>query len=101
MERQGLLERDIDDCIDAGGRATHGAVVENTYLVLEALDALDEDMMQTLPTDDEPFDDPVGKVAGFSLHPGVATKPRVQNERSRDPPHLTSQAEGGYIGTYQ
>ena len=30
--------------------------------------------LQTLPACDEPFDDPVGKVAGFSLHAGVAAK---------------------------
>lgn len=29
--------------------------------------------LQTLPACDEPFDDGVGKVAGFSLHAGVAT----------------------------
>jgi len=28
LERQGLLERDADDCMDAGGRATPGAVAE-------------------------------------------------------------------------
>ena len=30
--------------------------------------------LQTLPTCDEPFDDKVGKVAGFSLHAGVAAR---------------------------
>jgi len=30
--------------------------------------------LQTLPACDEPFDDRVGKVAGFSLHAGVAAK---------------------------
>jgi hypothetical protein len=80
MERQGLLERDM----------------ENSYL---ASDAVDDDPMtplpghsityriavgsqagrkvftlQTLPACDEPFDDGVGKVAGFSLHAGVAAR---------------------------
>ena len=80
LERQGLLERDM----------------ENSYL---ASDAVDEDSMtpllghsityriavgsqagrkvftlQTLPACDEPFDDEVGKVAGFSLHAGVAAR---------------------------
>ena len=32
LERQGLLERDADDCMDAGGRATQGAVAENSCL---------------------------------------------------------------------
>jgi hypothetical protein len=82
LERQGLLERDA----------------ENNYF---AADAVDEDSMaqllghsityriavgpqqgrkvftlQTLPACDEPFDDPVGKAAGFSLHAGVAAAPR-------------------------
>ncbi len=30
--------------------------------------------LQTLPASEEPFDDPVGQVAGFSLHAGVAAK---------------------------
>ena len=30
--------------------------------------------LQTLPASNEPFDDAVGKVAGFSLHAGVAAK---------------------------
>ena len=80
LERQGLLERDM----------------ENRYL---ATHAVDDDAMnsllghsityriaigphagrkvftlQTLPACDEPFDDGVGKVAGFSLHAGVATR---------------------------
>jgi hypothetical protein len=80
LERQGLLERDV----------------ENSYLASDAVD--DEAMtpllghsityriavgpqagrkvftMQTLPASDEPFDDGVGKVAGFSLHAGVAAR---------------------------
>ena len=35
LEKRGFLERDADDCMDAGGRATHGAVAENSYLALE------------------------------------------------------------------
>jgi len=78
LERQGWLERDADDCMDAGGRATHGVVAENCYLTAEAVD---EDPMnplleysityriavgpqagrkvftlQTLPAVDEPFE---------------------------------------------
>jgi len=80
LERQGLLERDA----------------ENSYL---ASDAVDDDPMtpllghsityriavgpqagrkvftlQTLPASDELFDDGAGKVAGFSLHAGVAAR---------------------------
>ena len=50
LERQGLLERDADDCMDAavrrsGGRATQGAVAENSYLTT---DAVSEDPMNQL-----------------------------------------------------
>ncbi len=45
LERQGLLERDVDDCMDAGGRATQGAVAENSYLTT---DAVPEDPMNQL-----------------------------------------------------
>ena len=80
LERQGLLERDA----------------ENSYLASDAVD--DEAMnslqghsityriavgpqagrkvfsLQPLPARDEPFDDGVGKVAGLSLHAGVAAR---------------------------
>ena len=46
LERQGLLERDADGCMDAGGRATQGAVAENSYL---AGDAVGHDPMNQLP----------------------------------------------------
>jgi len=80
LERQGLLERDT----------------ENNYLAGDGLDAGPMDQLlgssityrialgpqqgrkvftrQTLPSCDEPFDDGVGKVAGFSLHAGVAAR---------------------------
>jgi len=45
LERQGILERDEDDCMDAGGRATQEAKTENSYL---QLDGIDEDPMQQL-----------------------------------------------------
>ena len=97
LERRGLLERDADDCMDAGGRATHGAVAENSYLTGEGLEAgpMDELLgssityriavgrqqgrkvltLQTLPACDEPFDDGVGQAVGFSLH--AVTSPRT------------------------
>ena len=80
LERQGLLERDV----------------ENSYLASDAVD--DEAMnsllghsityriavgpqagrkvftLQTLPASDEPFDGGVGKEAGLSLHAGVAAR---------------------------
>ena len=41
--------------------------------------------MQTLPEcdPDEPFTDGLGKVAGFSLHAGVATKARERDKLER------------------
>ncbi len=88
LERQGLLERDA----------------ENSYLVGDAMEAglLDQlsgysityriavgpqagrkvFMLQTLPDRNEPFDDQVGKVAGFSLHAGVAA--RAEDRRKLD-----------------
>ena len=39
LVRQGWLERDEDDCMDAGGRATQGAVAENSYLAGEGGEA--------------------------------------------------------------
>ena len=39
--------------------------------------------LQTLPACDEPFDDPVGKVAGFSLHAGVAAKAHERKKLER------------------
>jgi hypothetical protein len=46
LEHLGLLERDADDCMDAGGRATQGAVAENSYLAGDAVD--DAPMSQLL-----------------------------------------------------
>ncbi len=39
LERQSLLERDAENCMDAGGRATQGAVAENCYLAGEGVGA--------------------------------------------------------------
>ena len=89
LERQGLLERDA----------------ETSYL---ALDSFDEDplnqllghsityriaigpqagrkvfTLQTLPGSDEPFDSHAGKVAGFSLHAGVAAKAHERQKLER------------------
>jgi hypothetical protein len=46
--------------------------------------------LQTLLASDEPFDDGVGKVAGFSLHAGVAPGP--MNARSSNGCAATSAA---------
>ncbi len=52
LEKRGFLERDADDCMDAGGRAPKvgalgdaGAIAENSHLALEPAD---EDAMVQL-----------------------------------------------------
>jgi hypothetical protein len=35
LEREGILERDEDDCMEAGGRAAQEAKAENSYVNLE------------------------------------------------------------------
>jgi hypothetical protein len=107
LERQGFLEPDEDDCMDAGGRATHGAVAENSYLMLEASD--DEAMqqlyghsityriavgpqqgrkvftLQSIPPIAEPKKSAsrVGTVAGFSLHAGVMAEVHQRDKLER------------------
>ena len=39
--------------------------------------------LQTLPASEEPFDGPVGQVAGFSLHAGVAAKAHQRQKLER------------------
>ena len=39
--------------------------------------------LQTLPAGEEPFGDPVGQVAGFSLHAGVAAKAHQRQKLER------------------
>ena len=39
--------------------------------------------LQTLPGCDEPYDDGVGEVGGFSLHAGVAAKAKERNKLER------------------
>jgi hypothetical protein len=95
LERQGLLELDADDCMDAGGRATQGAVAENSYLTMDAISEYSMNQLlghsityriavgpqagrkvfalQTLSAcDPDEFADTAGSVSGFSLHAGVA-----------------------------
>ena len=60
LERQGLLERDADDCMDAGGRATQGAVAENSYLTTDAVS-----------------EDPMNQLLGYSITYRIAVGPQV------------------------
>ena len=79
LEKRGFLERDADDCMDAGARVTHGAVTENSYLALERSItyriAVEPQQgrkvftLQTLPPDEDDSggSDRVAKEAGFSF----------------------------------
>jgi hypothetical protein len=80
LERQGLLERDAEnsylagDCLEAGPmEQLLGSSI--TYRVaVGPQQGRKVFTLQTLPACDEPFDDGIGKVAGFSLHAGVAAR---------------------------
>jgi len=65
LERQGLPERDADNCMDAavrrsGGRATQGAVAENSYLTTD-----------TVP------EDPMNQLLGHSITYRIAVGPQA------------------------
>ena len=81
LERQGLLERDAENCylaeedVDAepmeqllGHSITYRIAVGGPQQGRKVF------TLQTLPAGDEPFGDSVGQVAGFSLHAGVAAR---------------------------
>jgi hypothetical protein len=78
LERQGLLERDAQNCYLAGDELEAGPMGQLlgssiTYrIAVGPQQGRKVFTLQTLPACDEPFDDGVSKVAGFSLHAGVA-----------------------------
>ena len=80
LERQGLLERDAENSYLAGEAVEAGPMEQLlgssiTYrIALGPQQGRKVFTLQTLPACDEPFDDGVGKVAGFSLHAGVAAR---------------------------
>jgi hypothetical protein len=51
--------------------------------------------LQTLPACDEPFDDRVGKVAGFSLHAGVAARADERKKLQRRCCYISRPGTGG------
>jgi len=91
LERQGLLERDAENSYLAGDAVEAGPMDQLlgssiTYrIALGPQQGRKVFTLQTLPACDEPFDDGVGKVAGFSLHAGVAARAdeRKKLERHR------------------
>ena len=80
LERQGLLERDAENSHLAGDGLETGPMEQLlgssiTYrIAVGPQQGRKVFTLQTLPACDELFDDGVGKVAGFSLHAGVAAR---------------------------
>lgn len=82
LERQSLLERDVENSYLAGDTADDDPMnpllgSSITYRIAIGLHAGRKVFtLQTLPAcePEEPFGDTVGKVAGFSLHAGVAAR---------------------------
>lgn len=82
LERQGLLERDAENSYLAGDAMEEGPMDQLLGCSITYRIAVGPQQgrkvftLQTLPVCDpqDPFGDAVGKVAGFSLHAGVARK---------------------------
>jgi hypothetical protein len=75
-----VLERDAENSYLAGDDLEAGPLVQRlgssiTYRIAVGPQAGRKTFtLQTLPARDEPFDEGVGEVAGFSLHAGVAAR---------------------------
>ncbi|EAR22701.1 putative transposase [Nitrococcus mobilis Nb-231] len=80
LERQDLLERDAENSYLAGDALEAGPMEQLlgssiTYrIAVGPQQGRKVFTLQTLPACEEPFDAAVGKVAGFSLHAGVAAR---------------------------
>ena len=80
LEHQGLLERDAENGYLAGDDLETGPMEQLlgssiTYrIAVGPQQSRKVFTLQTLPASDEPVDSGVGKVAGFSLHAGVAAR---------------------------
>ena len=80
LERQGLLERDAENSYLSGDGVEGGPLDQLlghsiTYRIAVGPHAGRKVFtLQTLPDCNEPFDNQVGKMAGFSLHAGVAAR---------------------------
>ena len=90
LERQGLLERDAENSYLAGDDLEAGPMEQLLGSSITYRIAVGPQQghkvftLQTLPACDESFDGGVGKVAGFSLHAGVAARPSLGRVRGRD-----------------
>ncbi|MCP5407407.1 MAG: transposase [Chromatiaceae bacterium] len=80
LECQGLLERDMENSYLSGDAVDDDPMTpllghSITYRIAVGPQAGRKVFtMQTLPASGEPFDDGIGKVAGFSLHAGVVAR---------------------------
>jgi len=89
LQRHGRLERDGEQSFLAGEAMDHGTMDpllahSITYRIAVGPQAGRKVFtLQTLPGSEEPFDHPVGQVAGFSLHAGVAAKAHQRHKLER------------------
>ena len=89
LQRQGLLARDGEQRFLAGEAMDEGTMDpllahSITYRIAVGPQAGRKVFtLQTLPASEAPFDDPVGQVAGFSLHAGVAAKAHQRQKLER------------------
>ena len=89
LQRQGLLECDGEQSFLAAEAVDEGTMDpllahSITYRIAVGPQAGRKVFtLQTLPASEEPFDDPVGQVAGFSLHAGVAAKASQRQKLER------------------
>jgi hypothetical protein len=89
LERQGLLERDAENSYLAGDVLEAGPMDQLlgssiTYrIAVGPQQGRKVFTLQTLPGCEEPFDAGVGKVAGFSLHAGVAARANQRQKLER------------------
>ena len=89
LERQGLLERDAQNCYLAGDELEAEPMGQLLGSSISYRIAVGPQQgrkvftLQTLPACDERFDDSVGEVAGFSLHAGVAAKAQERKKLER------------------
>lgn len=86
LERQGLLERDAENSYLVGDELDTGPMAQLQGASITYRVAVGRQQgrkvftLQTLPGNDESFEPGAGKVAGFSLHAGVAAR---RNERQK------------------
>jgi hypothetical protein len=89
LQRQGLLECDGEqsvltaEAVDEGSMDSLFAHSITYRIAVEPQAGRKVFTLQTLLASEESFDDPVGPVAGFSLHAGVAAKAHQRHQLER------------------